>query len=100
MLRLESEHEKTQKKTKEEERPSKVILGPDDDNGEPKPEPPPKPKLKGLFEWIADLFRRGRHKPQSTQRKNLRANSCFFAYREVGCLLVVNYDGNSRLFGY
>lgn len=102
MLRLESENEKPRRNARVEERPCKVIIGPDDDDGDPppKPEPPPKPKLKGLFEWIADLFRRERRKPQSTQRKNLRANRGFFAYREVGCLLMMYHDGNRRLFGY
>ena len=98
MLRLESENKKPQRNDRVEERPYKVIIGPDDDDP-PKPEPP-KPKLKGLFEWIAGLFRRRGHKLESTQRKNLRANSGFFAYREVSCLLVVYHDGNSRLFGY
>jgi hypothetical protein len=64
MLRLESENEKPRRNVRAEERPCKVIIGPDDDDPppKPKPEPPPKPKLKGLLEWIADFFRRGRHK--------------------------------------
>ena len=98
MARLESENEEPQRNAHIEERPFKVVAGPDDDDEDPPPQPQPKPK--GLFEWITGLCRRRRQKPQSTQRKNLRANSGFFAYREVGCLLVVNYDGDSRLFGY
>jgi hypothetical protein len=46
MIRLESENEKPQKNSKVEERPCKVMIGPDDSDPPPKPKPEPSPSPK------------------------------------------------------